>query len=298
MQPTSRVLFGAFVVCAAAQGQVAFAGPDSSAKKQESADPQPLNTAPTTTDTPVDAAPVTAVPPAPSPDAATVPAPVDPTVAPVTTDTNGVTASAETNIDLAPAPDRWSYAWHERGLSTGIGVAAILGGGVTGFTDKAMRSTTADVGGLWDLRVTIGSHVPLALDLSYVGTATDIGGMPSGQSATLIGTTAEAALRYNVLPHNAINPYVFAGAGWQHYDVNRSGGAPQLTGMADNDDLLEFPVGTGVSYRRSGFVADLRGTFRAATDENLVVVPTTTGSNSNFAPMHTWEASAALGYEF
>jgi len=296
MQPTSKVLLGAFAVCAVAQGQVAFAGPEPSTKQQESADPQPLNTAPKPGTTVDPVSPVINEPPAP--DAAPVPAPTDPAAAPVVTDGNGVTASAEAHIDLAPAPDRWSYAWHEPSLRTGIGVAAILGGGVTGFTDKTMRSTTADVGGLWDLRVTIGSHLPLALDVSYVGTATDVGGMPSGQSATLIGTTTDAALRYNVLPHNTINPYVFAGAGWQHYDVNRSAGAPQLTGMADSDDLLEFPVGTGVSYRRSGFVADLRGTFRAATEENLVVAPTTPGSNSNYAPMHTWEASAALGYEF
>jgi hypothetical protein len=156
-----------------------------------------------------------------------------------------------------------------------------------------MRSTTADVGGLWDLRVTIGSHIPVALDVSYLGSATDIGGVP-GQSATLIGTTAEAALRYNILPHYEFNPYVFAGAGWQHYDV--SGGSTQLTGMADSDDLIEFPVGTGVAYRRSGFVADLRGTFRATTEENLVVRNPAT--NSDPVPLHTWEASAALGYEF
>jgi len=190
--------------------------------------------------------------------------------------------------------DRFGYAWNEPGLGTGIGVSAILGGGVSGFTDKTMRSTTADVGGLWDLRVTIGSHIPLALDVSYLGTATDIRNMPAGQSSTLIGTTAEAALRYNILPHYDWNPYVFAGAGWQHYDV--TGDRPQLTGMASSDDLIEFPVGTGVAYRRSGFVADLRGTFRATTEENLVV--TNPATNSNFAPMHTWEASAALGYEF
>jgi hypothetical protein len=69
--------------------------------------------------------------------------------------------------------------------------------------------------------------------------------------------------------------------------------------MADSDDLVEFPIGTGVAYRRHGFVADLRGTFRATTEENLVLTnPAQSNTDNTFAPMHTWEASAALGYEF
>jgi len=52
---------------------------------------------------------------------------------------------------------------------------------------------------------------------------------------------------------------------------------------------------------RIGFVVDLRGTFRANTDQGLVLEnpgATNTPSSNDYAPMHTWEASAAVGYEF
>ena len=63
---------------------------------------------------------------------------------------------------------------------------------------------------------------------------------------------------------------------------------------------MVFPMGAGLAYRVAGFVADVRGTFRAATDNELVVknpailFPTP----NDFVNMHTWEASAAIGYEF
>jgi hypothetical protein len=201
-----------------------------------------------------------------------------------------------------PVNEGYGYAsWSEPALRSGIGVSTILGGGVTGFTDKMMRNTTSNVGGLWDLRVTIGSHLPLALDLSYVGSATNINGLPSGNRGTLIGTAAEAALRWNMLPHFVWTPYVFAGVGWQRYDVTQTSVSLTDSGMNDHDNLLEFPLGVGMAYRMAGFVFDVRGTFRATTDQNLVLrtLPTTiTPTSDNFAPMHTWEASAALGYEF
>jgi len=198
-------------------------------------------------------------------------------------------------------PSMYSYAWTDERMQSGIGVAAILGGGVTGFTDKTMRDTTSNVGGLWDLRVTIGSHIPLALDVSYIGSAMNINGLPTGQNGTLIGTTVEGALRWNILPHMPMNPYVFGGVGWQRYDVTQTTVTLSDSGMNERDNLLEFPVGAGLSYRMGGFVGDLRGTFRATTDQNLVLktgATTINPTSNDFASMHTWEASAALGYEF
>lgn len=197
----------------------------------------------------------------------------------------------------------YSYAWTDGRLRSGIGISAILGGGVTGFTDKTMRNTTSTVGGLWDLRVTLGSHVPLAVDLGYVGSATNINGLFGGRSGTLLGTTAEGALRFNMLPHFAFNPYVFGGVGWQHYNVTGTNVTLSDSGINENDNLLEFPVGLGMGYRANGFVVDVRGTYRIVRDQDLVlkdpafpatIAPTT----SDFAPMNTWEASAAVGYEF
>jgi len=194
---------------------------------------------------------------------------------------------------LALADDEPS---HSR-LQSEIGVSTILGGGLTGFTDETMRdATTTDVSGLWNLRVTIGSHTPIAFDVGYVGTAADVDALAGGQSGTLVGTTVEGAVRYNVLPHNNWNPYAFVGMGWQRYDITGADFALSDTGMRDSDNSLVFPMGAGVSYRdTSGLVLDLRGTFRANTQQGLVLE--SIGSDS-YAPMHAWEASAAAGYEF
>jgi len=66
--------------------------------------------------------------------------------------------------------------------------------------------------------------------------------------------------------------------------------------MNDSDNQLEIPMGLGVAYRDpSGLVADLRGTFRAATDAQLVL---TGAGNTDYVPMHNWGAVARIGYEF
>jgi hypothetical protein len=185
-------------------------------------------------------------------------------------------------------------------MRSGIGVAITVGGGVTGFTDKTVRDKTSSVGGLWDLRITIGTHIPLGIDINYMGSATNINGLPLGQSGTLIGTTVEGALRWNILPHARCTPYIFAGAGWQRYDVTQTNVTLLTSGMNDSDNLIEFPLGAGVSYRRHRLVVDVRGTFRATRDQNLVIknIPALLPTSSDYAPMHTWAASAAIGYQF
>jgi len=194
-------------------------------------------------------------------------------------------------------PGIYSYAWHDSRLSSGIGVSTVLGGGVTGFTDKAMRDTlTSNVSGQWNLRATIGSHTPLALDLGYLGTAAQINSLIGAQTGTLVGTTFEGALRYNILPHADLNPYAFAGIGWQRYDT--SGGNFNLsdTGMNASDNSVVFPMGAGLVYRdKSGILLDVHGTFRANANAGLVLE---SPGGSSYVPMHTWEASGAFGYEF
>lgn len=194
-------------------------------------------------------------------------------------------------------PSDYSYSWYDSRLPSGYGISATLGGGITGFTDKSMRDTMANsIGGLWDLRVTLGSHTPLALDIGYVGTAAKINALTRTKWGTLVGSTAEAALRWNMLPHYAWNPYIFAGIGYQRYDVTGATFNMSDTGLNPSDNLIEFPLGGGFAFRdMHGLVVDLRGTFRADTGYNLV--PTTIGSG-NYVPTHSWEASAAVGYEF
>ena len=307
MRPTTKVLVTACAWCTIASGGVARAGQDPSAN-------QPTPTGQPNPNTPVPDPNASKLPPPPPPP---VENPPPDTTAPTSTapDPNAPAAPVTEPVPVAvPAPvavpvatdtgtdaydDQYGHAWSDDLMRSRIGVSTILGGGVVGFTDRAMRSTTADIGGMWDLRVTLGTHIPLGVELSYLGSATKLNGLPTGQNGTLIGTTAEGALRYNVLPHFPWTPYAFAGIGWQRYDVTNARVNLSDSGMNDHDNLLEFPMGAGLAYRMAGFVFDLRGTFRAATEQNLVLKqPAAAPTSSDFAPMHTWEASAALGYEF
>lgn len=199
-------------------------------------------------------------------------------------------------VAAAEEPSPYDYSWQEAGLQSKYGISTILGGGVVGYTDSGMREAmTTNVGGLWDLRVTLGSHTPIGVDLNYTGSAFDINSLVGTQSGTVIGTSAEGALRYNILPHYAWNPYVFAGVGWQRYDLTGGTFTTSDSGFSDQDNSVVFPMGAGVSYRNSGFVLDLRGTFRANANSELML--TGPGSTS-FAPLHTWATSGAIGYEF
>ncbi|HEX7836531.1 MAG TPA: hypothetical protein VF469_03660 [Kofleriaceae bacterium] len=277
---------------------------------------------PTTTDTPSDGPGTTG--PAPNPPAAppttqaeppdeTTPPPTttpppptttQPTTPPPPGPTRQTTTTTTTTSTYGPssAPDEHSDAWSEPALHSGIGISVLVGGGATGFTEKDMRNITSNVGGLWDVRLTIGSHVPLGLDISYVGSATSINNLPTGDTGTLIGTAVEGALRWNILPHGLWTPYVFGGVGWQRYDVTGLSAVSRASvGMNKHDNLLEFPMGLGLSYRMNGFLIDVRGVFRYTMDQDLVLksFPTTLpASHSDFAKMHTWEGSAAIGYEF
>jgi hypothetical protein len=189
------------------------------------------------------------------------------------------TAAADEPID--------AYAWSEPRLASRVGVGITLGGGLSGFTDQQVRDAVdSRVGGAWAARVTVGTHTPLGIELSYTGTSVDL----RQSMGTLTGTNVEGALRWNIFPHDAWNPYAFAGAGWQRYDVSDA----QTSGIRSQDDLAVFPLGAGLAYRDlSGITFDARGTFRPARGADLVV--DATGSR---AELHTWEASGNIGYEF
>ncbi len=199
----------------------------------------------------------------------------------------------------AERPGPYSYAWRAPYMKSGVGVGVTVGGGLTGFTDRTMRDTvSSSVGGLWDVRASLGTHIPIGIDLSYLGTAANIRTISGASNGTLIGTTVEAALRYNILPHYMIDPYVFAGAGWQRYDVRNMQFARSDTGLASKDNVAEFPMGAGVAVRdSSGLNLELRGTFRATTDSTLLQTGQS-GTSGTYAALYAWEASGAVGYEF
>jgi hypothetical protein len=244
-----------------------------------------------------------------TPDETSLPAPPPPGTA-----TDTVTPPVETSAPVSTEPESSmphpvvdttivvddgvsTYAWNEPGLQSGVGVQFTVGGGLMGFTDRAMRDTvSSDVAGLWDARLSLGTHVPIGLDVSYLGSAQNVNTLAGTPNGTLVGTTAEAALRWNILPHAAVTPYIFGGLGWQRYDLTNTRVAAADSGMQQSDNFLEVPMGLGFAIRQmNGFTLDARGTYRAQATSSDLVLDTSTG---NFAKVNTWEASAALGYEF
>jgi hypothetical protein len=201
-------------------------------------------------------------------------------------------------------PSDYGHGWSESGLQpplqSGIGISTLLGAGVGGFTDAHARDAmAASVGAAWDLRVTLGSHSMFAIDLDYAGTSADVNALSGSSSAsntgTLIGTSFEAAFRYNVWPDYELNPYVFVGMGYQRYDVTGTHFVEADTGIADSDTLAVFPMGAGIAYRDNGLVLDMRATFRFASESILM---RDSIASTSHADLHTWGATVGAGYEF
>jgi hypothetical protein len=212
-------------------------------------------------------------------------------------------ASADDYVpsDSGVRPESSESIWSDPAMASGIGIGVDVGGGVTGFVGSRLRNTTSTVGGAWGFRAAIGTHVPLALELGYTGSATSIRGQLGPSQATLMGRTFESAIRYTVMPRATWSPYVFAGLGWQHYTIDDRTFELSDTGIRTADDLLVMPFGLGMAYRYRSIVTDVRGTLRAASGANLVLdnpeLALETGQGG-YAPMHTWETSLNVGYEF
>lgn len=192
-------------------------------------------------------------------------------------------------------PTRFSYAWTDPTLQSGIGIGFSAGGGIGGFTDPKMRDTmTNRVAGLGGIRVSLGTQIPLGVELGYTGMAGHVNTIAGQANGTLVGTTFEGVLRYNILPHNVVSPYVFAGLGWQHYGVWNMQVAQADTGLRSSDDVMSVPTGVGFTmHDPSGVSLDVRGEYRATTDSTLL-----RESTGDYADLSSWEASAQLGYEF
>lgn len=175
-------------------------------------------------------------------------------------------------------------------LST-AGFAVTVGGGVTGFWD-ADTADVAATGGAWEARLVYGTRTFLAGELAYVGSAQSLTAADLAEDALLVGQGAEGALRVN-FSRSTIQPYVFGGAGWTHYDVHRT---RTPAGMNPSDNVFHVPLGLGLSLRNEGLVFDVRGTARLAFDETLL--RSTFANRAGGGDLDSWNVSARLGWEF
>jgi hypothetical protein len=180
----------------------------------------------------------------------------------------------------------------------GIGIAA--GAGAGGFTGTDLRGTS-NVGGDWDVRLTLGTRSPLAFEASYIGSAQRLNALGLDNNAMLVGNGAQGALRLNAMAGLPITPFVFGGVAWRRYDVTNS--ATNTSDVGETDDVLELPVGAGIAGMFKGLMVDLRGEFRYTTNADLVRTgsldqPIIGVSDNEFGTMHRWGLNANVGYEF
>jgi hypothetical protein len=180
----------------------------------------------------------------------------------------------------------------EPGYLESVGMSLSVGGGVTDFTGESMRDVTG-TGGMWDVRVGFLTNLPVSAEIAYQGGLQDINALGLVGDARLLSTTIEGDARVNFIWGNwTWQPYAFAGLSWRRYDITNEDA--NLSSIEGSDDVMEIPLGVGASARFSGFLVDLRGSWRPAFYADLL--PSATGGED--ADMHTWQAQLRLGYSF
>ncbi len=173
-----------------------------------------------------------------------------------------------------------------------LGLEVLAGGGVTGFMDDLTNDTT-DTGGMWTARVVAGSRSRVAVEAAYVGSAQDIDALGVDANATVLGSGLEADVRLNFTRELMLQPYVFAGIGWTHYQITNSD--VNTSSIQEDDDVMQLPAGAGFSLRLTrSMIFDVRGTVRAAVDDGMFDQV----GNSEDDGLESWSTTAHLGFGF
>jgi opacity protein-like surface antigen len=175
-------------------------------------------------------------------------------------------------------------------VPSGIGFGLMIGGGLTGFTAERVRDAT-ELGGGWNAELIVGTRSPIAFEAAYIGTANQLDALGLDGDAVLLGTGLSGVARVNFTMNTPVQPYVLAGAGWKRYDVTNENF--NTTSVNDSDDVLEIPLGAGLSFRQNQFIIDARGLWRAAVDSDLIA-----GLDEEEGALHNWTARVNLGFEF
>jgi hypothetical protein len=171
-------------------------------------------------------------------------------------------------------------------LLTRNGMEFSVGGGVQNFTTDEATDVTGTAG-TWEARVIAGTRRLIAIEAAYIGSAQSVDAIGLDSDAVLLGTGLEGDVRVNWNNSTAWQPYALIGAGWKRYDVTNADF--NTSAIADDDNLLEIPMGIGVAYRFAPLVLDVRGVFRPAVGNDLIAGDTS---------LHNWSATARAGFEF
>ena len=186
-------------------------------------------------------------------------------------------------------------------LLTPMGMAIAVGGGVENFFDTNTRNFT-DAGGTWEARLTVGTRSPLAFEAAYVGSAHNIQALGLDNDAVLLGSSVEGDARLNLTTW-AVQPYLFGGIGFTHYDVVNADF--NTSSVNDNENMGHVPVGAGLGWQYGGLLLDVRGTLRAAFEDGLrgdgsgddEIIPDEDEAPGR-AELDTWNVTGRVGFEF
>lgn len=182
----------------------------------------------------------------------------------------------------------------EQSIFQRLGTELALGGGVTGFLDGDTTDVTS-VGGMWDVRVAFGTKQYAALEIAYVGSAHDVDADELDPDADLLGGALEVVARGTFFPDEELQPYAFAGVGWQHYDVVNEDFNRSI--IDENIDAAVFPLGLGLAFKAAptGFFVDGRVSFRLTAGNELFREERNLSERAN---LHTWAAIVRFGWQF
>lgn len=171
-------------------------------------------------------------------------------------------------------------------LLTPLGEYFLAGGGVTNYTDSAVRSRV-DVGGTWDVRLGLGSRFYVGGEVAYVGSARQSGSL--GSNLLTNGVEGVVRVQYPFLAGAwLVEPFAFGGAGWTHFRLDSA-----AANVKGNDDVFVVPFGGGIDVAYDHFLFDARFTYRQTFDEALL--ETASAGAPNLA---SWAVTASVGYEF
>jgi hypothetical protein len=182
-----------------------------------------------------------------------------------------------------PGVSRPAEAPPRRGLELSVG------GGVMNYTNSTARSLT-DIGGSWDVRLSLGTRSILGLELAYVGSVRGVSLEGLDPKAALMANGGEVALRFNipiVVGSGLIEPFAIGGIGWSHYTLVHD--SFNTSSLAGDDDIGTVPLGVGLAGSLHGFMVDARVTYRPTFQDKLFG-----GTND----LQSWAATANIGFEF
>jgi hypothetical protein len=215
--------------------------------------------------------------------------PVAPGEAGATSTTTTTTTSTTPPPAYAPPMERYQ-PWYER-----MGFGLTLGGGVSDFVGTEARAVT-NTGGGWTVRGTWGTRSWIALEGAYVGSAQAIDAIGLDNDAVLVGNGLAADVRFNFLPRSMIQPFVYGGAAWNHYDLSNTN--INVSDVNNSDDVFQVPVGLGVAGYIYGFMADVRGEYDMAWGNDLI--PAIAGENNGalVGSLDRWSVTGTIGMAF